>query len=146
MLWMISEKEEKLFDFLNRQGMGFMQYLLSWFLMFLILTIIPSVVAAVLFTYLFLIHINFFLYYVYQLLFLLNVFAMIFCAHTFIKHVSTGNTVIKIFYFGIIIFSTVLINPNANLTVKYISCLLPQVTQVVNIHTILMLDSYDVID
>ena len=146
MLWMISEKEEKLFDFLNRQGMGFMQYLLSWFLMFLILTIIPSVVAAVLFKYLFLIHINFFLYYLYQLLFLLNVFAMIFCAHTFIKHVSTGNTVIKIFYFGIIIFSTVLINPNANLTVKYISCLLPQVTQVVNIHTILMLDSYEVID
>ena len=146
MLWMISEKEEKLFDFLNRQGMGFMQYLLSWFLMFLILTIIPSVVAAVLFTYLFLIHINFFLYYLYQLLFLLNVFAMIFCAHTFIKHVSTGNTVIKIFYFGIIIFSTVLINPNANLSVKYISCLLPQVTQVVNIHTILMLDSYTSID
>ena len=146
MLWMISEKEEKLFDFLNRQGMGFWQYLLSWFLMFLLLTIVPSIITAVLFAYLFLIHINFFLYYLYQLLFLLNVFAMIFCAHTFIKRVSTGNTVIKIFYFGIIIFSTVLINPNANLTVKYISCLLPQVTQVVNIHTILMLDSFETID
>ena len=146
MLWMISEKEEKLFDFLNRQGMGFWQYLLSWFLMFLILTIVPSIAAAVLFSYLFLVNVNFLLYYLYQVLFLLNVFAMIFCAHTFIKRVSTGNTVIKIFYFGIIIFSTVLINPNANLTVKYISCLLPQVTQVVNIHTILMVDSFDNID
>ena len=40
---MIEEKEKKLHDFLERQGISKNQYIMSWFVTYLILSILPFI-------------------------------------------------------------------------------------------------------
>lgn len=141
-LWMVAEKEKRLNDFLYRQGISHSKYLFSWFLTFIIITIIPTFCTSFL-LYKYIFHcMSFFILFLSQLLFTLNIFGMSFLFQTLVKTVQTGQTILKVVYLGVTILSNAVIHPEVPFIAKVILAIFPQITQLANFELLLILDNY----
>ena len=141
LLWMVSEKEHKLVDFLNRQGISQSGYILSWLLTYLALTIIPTIITTTILRFCMMYHVNYFILLGYQIIYTISIFASSFFFHSFIDRTQTGDTLVKILFIGISVFSIVVMRTEIPLYVKLIFSIFPQITQVYNYSTFLKLDN-----
>ena len=142
-MWMITEKEKKLNELLNRQGISNTTYLFSWLATFLILTIIPTVISTLFINFVFLHHSRILLLSLFQILYIIDLFAMCFFLQSFIEKIQTGNTLIKVVYIGVLVLAFVVARPEIPTIAKYCFSLFPQVSQVVSLQNILILDNFD---
>ena len=142
-LWMVTEKEKKLNELLARQGISHTTYLISWFLIFLFMTLIPTIIATTILNYVFLYHSRIILLNIFQILFTINLFAMCFFFQSFIDKIQTGNTLIKVVYIGVLIFSFAVARPEVPTWVKLICSIFPQVTQVISLQIFVALDNFE---
>ena len=63
--------------------------------------------------------------------------------NTFIEKIQTGNTLIKVVYIGVLVLAFVVARPEIPTIAKYCFSLFPQVSQVVSLQNILILDNFD---
>lgn len=145
-IWMVSEKEKKLDELLFRQGISQKQYLMSWAITFILLTIVPTTASSYLLAKFFFKNIKFTLIFITLFLFTLNIFGMSFLFQSFIQRVQTGQTILKIIYIGITILSSATNGPEIPKIAKYILSIFPQITLLSNFETMLVLDNYPKID
>ena len=141
LFWMIEEKETKLVRFLNRQGITHYQYILSWYLTFLIMTLLPSFLTAFLLSFCFFFK-HFFLLFLFLYLFDLSVFAAALFYHTLIDKVRTASTIMKVLTLCLFAFAYVIIQEGIPLYVKLIFSLFPQVLVVLNMEVLQMIDNF----
>ena len=146
LLWMVAEKEQKLVQFLNRQGINQIQYIFSWFLTFIGLTLIPTIITALIVNFGFMVNNHIMFIILFQILYIISIFSSAFFYQSFIDKIQTGGTIIKMMFIGISIFSIVVMQIEVPLSVKLIFSIFPQITQVLNFQTLLMLDNYKTID
>ena len=143
MSWMISERENKIDEFTKRQGISKTTYLISWFVTFFLLTLIPVIISCVLLQ-LFFFHQFFFIWLLFmEELFLLNIFGLAFFIQSLVNKTQTGNLLMKIIILGITLLSIVITKPEVTIFAKVLFCLFPQVTQVFGLSTLLYLDNYE---
>jgi hypothetical protein len=126
-LWMVVEKEKKLKDLLSRQGISPFQYFLSWLLTFMIMTIIPIIGNSLLLNYFFFPNTNFIFIFLNLFLFSLNILAMALVFHQFVDNVRSGQSLLKLLYLGVSVFSVVVSREEVNVTIKYIFSIFPQI-------------------
>lgn len=140
--WMVEEKEKKLKDLLIRQGINKLTYGLSWFVTYLILITIPVVLTTIIFKALIMPNVNILLIFFSQLIFMMNMFGMCYLFATFVQNVNSGQTLIKLLYFGIFTLCFLLRRPEASVTLKYLVCLFPQFPEIINFEILLLLNNF----
>ena len=141
LFWMISEKQERLVEFLNRQGITQYQYILSWFITFISLTIVPSLLLVFVYKFNHFFYVLFFL-----ILFNISIFASAFFYHSLIDKIQTGSTIMKILYIGVCIFSIVIVQKKVPLYVKILFSIFPQILNVMTFEIVEKLDNFESID
>ena len=121
---MIDEKEKKLIEFLQRQGISDISYFFSWFLTYLVIIILPVIIYLLFYWILTPLHILLFLLNI--ILFTLSLYSFTYILYICIKKSKTGSVVIKFINFT----STILgMGFAADLpkTFKIISAFIPQI-------------------
>ena len=131
---MIDEKEKKLTSLLERQGITKKQYLLSWFLSYLLLAIIPTIIFII--CYIGYIFSHFFLFLLVYILFLLNLFSFIYLFYISISTSKTASIVLKIIYFTPAFLGIIFIYPIFPKIGKILFSLFPFVNLYLSINSI----------
>ena len=115
---MIEEKEKKLNDFLERQGISKKKYILSWFVTYTILSILPFVGFLCLSGALLRILVLF--GFLNLVLYFSSIYSVIFFFYTTISSIKKGSIIIKIFNFVSTVAGCVLSLPGSFYEFKYI--------------------------
>ena len=122
---MVEEKEKKLNDFLERQGISKKKYILSWFITYCILGLIPFASFCCFFGF-FMIF-QFFFTFVNLVLFMLSVYSVMFFFYTSISSLKKGSIIIKLYNFVSTLIGLGLSMPRTSRYMKLIFCLIPQI-------------------
>ena len=91
---MIDEKEKKLKDFLERQGISKKIYFFSWLLIYLLIIIIPLIIYIIFYFFLFGSHILLFI--INMILFVFSLYVFTYFLYTCISKSQTGSILIKL--------------------------------------------------
>ena len=122
--WMLSEKQDKLVDFLNRQGVTQLQYIFSWLLTFIVIELIPVISMTFILSFFYFFQ-HYFILLLFVMLFNLSLFAVAFFYHSFIDKIQTGSTILKLMYVGVSLLSYVIVQPQVPLSIKLCFSLFP---------------------
>ena len=122
---MIEEKEKKLNDFLERQGISKKKYRLSWFVTYSLLGILPFVSFMCFGGFFFVFRYHFFL--INLILYMLSIYSVMYFFFTIIPSLKKGSTIIKIFNFSSTLLGAALSLPRTKRAVKIIFCLIPNI-------------------
>ena len=122
---MIDEKEHKLNDFLERQGISKKRYALSWLVTYSILAFLPFVGFMCFGGFFFIFNYEFFL--ICLVLYYFSIYSFIYFFYTIIDTLKKGSIVIKIFNFAGTIIGAVLTIPHIGRYFKLIFILIPHV-------------------
>lgn len=145
-VWMVSEKEQRLNDFLYRQGITHNKYLLSWLNTFIIITIVPTIITSyIVYRYLFF-KVKLIYILLSQVLFSLNIFGMSLLFQSLVNSIQTGQSLLKVLYIGVTILSNAIIHPKVPFVIKVLFSFFPQITQLANFELLIVLDNYEKID
>jgi hypothetical protein len=145
-LWMVKERSNNLQEFLFRYGITPNKYYLSWFMTFIILTIIPDIICSYLIKKYALVNISFFLVFFSLTLFNLSLFSTSMLLHCLTKTIEQSQTLLKLIYLFMSILSSMIIKPEVSYFTKKIFSFFPQITLVQNIQVLLLLDNFQKID
>ena len=125
---MIEEKEKKLHDFLERQGISKKKYIMSWFVTYSILSILPFVsflcVCGLSFLDLFFIGL------IDLILYMFSIYSVIYFFYTTISSLKKGSIIIKLFNFVSTVAGcglSITYKNNPNRILKIILFLIPQI-------------------
>jgi len=121
---MIEEKEKKLTELLERQGISKKDYFFSWLFTYLFIIIIPVITYIFLYSLLYPIHIL--LFSLNMILFSLSLYLFTYFIYICISRSQTGSILIKLINFGPCILGFVLTFCNFN-KLKIIVALIPQI-------------------
>ena len=122
---MIEEKENKLNDFLERQGITKKRYILSWFVTYSILGLLPFASFCcfcgffMIFQYIFT--------FINLVLYMLSIYSVIFFFFTSISSLKKGSIIIKLFNFVSTLIGCALSIPKTKRTIKLIFCFIPHI-------------------
>ena len=125
---MIEEKEKKLHDFLERQGISKKKYIMSWFVTYSILSILPFVSFLCVCGLSFLDF--FFIGLIDLILYMFSIYSVIYFFYTTISSLKKGSIIIKIFNFVSTVAGCALSIPNKyddNRILKILFFLIPQI-------------------
>ena len=122
---MIEEKEKKLNDFLERQGISKSKYKLSWFVTYSLLGIIPFIAFMCFGGFFFIWRYHFFL--INLVLYMLSVYSVMYFFFTIIPSLKKGSTIIKVFNFASTLLGAALSLRKTKRTVKIIFCFIPNI-------------------
>ena len=122
---MIDEKEKKLTQLLQRQGVTTINYFFSWLLSYLVLCFLP-LVSFVLF-YIATIRYYAFLFALDLLLFVLGLFSLSFFFYTCIDTTKTGSILIKFVNFTSSVLGVAIALPQCSKITKMLTSLIPQI-------------------
>jgi hypothetical protein len=125
-LWLVVEKEKKLKDLLTRQGISTYQYFLSWLATFVIMTIIPILVNSILLNIYYFPNTNFIFIFMNLFLFSLNIIGMALVFHQFVDNIRSGQSLLKVVFIGVSIFSVVINRDEVSIVYKYLFSIFPQ--------------------
>ena len=125
-IWMIEEKEKKLIELLERQGISDKKYFFSWLLTYLVIIILPLTINILFILLLF--QINIALIFILNfILFALSLYLLSYFLYICISKSQNGSIIIKLIYFTSTILGLLLINENLPLIFKFILALIPQI-------------------
>ena len=132
-LWIVSEKEGKLEDFLRRQGVTPYQYSLSWLITYIAVTTIPVFINA---TFVFVLkNVGFggwlFLV-IIQLLSNLSLIGLVSLLGAIINKTQTAQAVLKLFYIGLCIVAYLALKDNPEKLIYIL--FFPQVNEIVSLY------------
>ena len=113
---MIVEKEQKLDNFLNRQGINQFKYILSWFINYIIITLFPMIVSIII-GLLFLKCLKA-LYLLNLILYSLALFSMVLFCLTINKDKKYGVMIVNLLLFGSMIFGFILVMGSPHIIIQ----------------------------
>ena len=122
---MVEEKENKLNDFLERQGVSKKKYILSWFITYCILGALPF--ASFCCLYGFFMIFQYFFTFINLVLFMLSVYSVMFFFYTTMNSLKKGSIIIKLYNFISTLVGIGLSMPKTSRNLKLIFCLIPQI-------------------
>lgn len=126
-LWLVIEKEKKLKDMIFRQGVSGFEYIVSWFITFIILVSIPLILNTILLKTHFLTKTSVFVIFSNLFLYNINILSMALLFQNFCHDIRSSQTFLKIVYVGISFLSIPLANESTPLALRYIFSIFPQV-------------------
>ena len=122
---MIDEKEKKLTELLQRQGISNISYFFSWFLTYLFIIFIPIIIYLLFYWIITPLHILLFTLDI--ILFILSIYSFTYFLYICIKKSKTGSVVIKFINFSTSILGLGFISETIPKSIKIISALIPQI-------------------
>ena len=122
---MIDEKEKKLTQLLQRQGISTINYFFSWLLSYLVLCFLP-LVSFILF-YIAIIRYYAFLFIIDMLLFIFGLFSFSYFFYTCIDTTKTGAILIKFVNFTSSVLGAAIALPQCSKITKILTSLIPQI-------------------
>ena len=135
MLWMIEEKEHKLTLFLFRQGMTNKSYILSWFVIFCVLSMPIAIIMSIILVIYYFVGINIIWLFITFILFLVNLFSYSFFFHSLFDKSQDATVISKISYLAICAFSFIINSIHFPYKFRILFLFFPQI----NISTVLSL-------
>ena len=120
---MIEEKEKKLIEFLERQGISKKDYFFSWLFAYLIIVIIPVITYILDYSIIYPVHI--FLFSLNMILFSFSLYIFTYFLFICISRSQTGSILIKLINFGSSILGIILVFSKSNF--KIVLALIPQI-------------------
>jgi len=125
-LWLVIEKEKKLKDLLTRQGVTTIEYLLSWLFTFILFTIVPIIINSFLLKFYLFPKTNILFIFLNLFLFSLNILGMALVFHQFVNDVRSGQSLLKLVYISVSLFSVVISREGVHYIFRYIFSIFPQ--------------------
>ena len=141
-LWMVKEKFQNLHELLFRYGISQNKYYQSWFIIFMILTIIPIIICSLLFYIKIFVNISFVYIFFSLILFDISLFSTSLLMHTLTKTTDQSQTLLKLIYLFLTFLSVIIIKPEVDYTIKKIFSFFPQIILVQNFQELIILDNF----
>ena len=141
-LWMVKEKSQNLHEFLFRYGITSNKYYQSWFITFIILTIIPIIICSYMIYIKAFVNISIIYIIISFILFDLSLFSTSLLMHTFTKTTEQSQTLLKLIYIFLTFLSTMITKPEVNYITKKIFSFFPQIILIQNFQELIMLDNF----
>ena len=138
---MIDEKENKLNLFLERQGISYFKYNVSWLITFYALFLF-SIIAFTLLVFSTIIF-HFSLVLLSMLLFSFSIYCVCIFFTTCIQTIRTGTTAVKFYNFGSILLGFVIVLPKTSKITKIFFALVPQINLYLCICSIFNLNNFE---
>ena len=145
-LWMVKEKSQNLHEFLFRYGISSNKYYYSWFLTFIILTIIPIIVCSyMIFKHAF-VNLSFAYIFLSLLLFDVSLFSTCILMHCLTKTIEQSQTLLKLIYLFLTFLSSMITKPEVSYFTKKIFSFFPQIILIQNFQQLVLLDNFKNLD
>ena len=122
---MIEEKEQKLIELLERQGISKKKYFFSWLITYLFIIIPPVFIIMIFYLSIFSVHLLLFTLNI--ILFVISLYLYTYFLYTCISKSQTGSILIKLINCASSILGISLINENYSKIVKIFSAFIPQI-------------------
>ena len=145
-LWMVKEKAQNLHQFLFRYGITPNKYYHSWFITFIILTIIPIIICAYYIHKYAFVNINIYLIFFSLMLFDISLFSASLLMHCLTKTIEQSQTLLKLVYLFLTFLSSMITKPEVSYFMKKIFAFFPQILLMENFQQLILLDNYKKID
>ena len=140
--WIIEEKEKKLNYLLYRQGVSKKIYYLSWFVFFIMFTIITAFFTSIIISR-FILYNGIYLYtFLSNLFFILNIFGLSFFFASFIQKVESGQKITKFIYIGSTIMGLLILDTGISKFLRVIFAFLPNINFMISLSILLLLDNF----
>ena len=137
---LIDEKEKKLDILLSRHGVVELPYFLSWYLTFLVLIAYPLIIVTICAKLLLYPHINSFFFFINQFIFITAFFSFCYFLQNILSTLKQTQSLYKLLFFGITIFSFVIILPSTSIYTKYIFSIFPHSVLIENLQTLILFE------
>ena len=138
---MIEEKENKLNDFLERQGVSKRKYVMSWYVTYCILSILPFISFMCFGGFFFIFNYEFFL--INLVLYFTSIYSCIYFFYTIINTLKKGSIIIKIFNFASTIIGIALTVPKTGRSIKLLFSFIPNINIYYTISIMYAISDYD---
>ena len=141
-LWMVKEKFENLHEFLFRYGISSNKYYSSWFITFIILTIIPIIFCSYMIYKKVFVNISFIYIFFSFVLFDISLFSSSLLLHTLTKTAEQSQTLLKLVYIFLTFLSSMITKPEVSYFIKKVFSFFPQIILIQNFQELIMLDNF----
>ena len=141
-LWMVKEKSQNLHELLFRSGITPNKYYQTWFVTFMVLTIIPIIVCAYMIYVKAFINISYIYILFSFILFDISLFSMSLLMHTLTNTTEQSQTLLKLIYIFLTFLSSMITKPEVNYAVKKIFSFFPQIILIQNFQELIILDNF----
>ena len=122
---MIDEKEKKLIELLERQGISKKNYFFSWLFFYLLIIIIPLIIYIIFYFYLLKSHILLFI--INMILFVFSLYLFTYFLSTCISNSQAGSILIKLINLSSSTLGIALISEKCSRLSKFFSAIIPQI-------------------
>ena len=122
---MIEEKEKKLNDFLERQGISKKKYSLSWFVTYSLLSLAPFIGFMCFGGYFFVY--RYYLFLANLVLYMFDIYSVMYFLYTIIPSLKKGSIIIKIFNFASTLLGAAASLPETKRGIKIVFCMIPNI-------------------
>ena len=141
-LWMVKEKSQNLHEYLFRYGITPNKYYKSWFITFMILTILPIIICSFMIYKKSFVNISIFYIIFSFILFDISLFSTSLLMHTLTKTTEQSQTLLKLIYIFLTFLSAMITKPEVNYITKKIFTFFPQIILIQNFQELIMLDNF----
>ena len=145
-LWMVKEKSQNLHQFLFRYGITPNKYYRSWFITFLILTVLPIIFCTYFIHKYAFVNINIHLIFFSLMIFDISLFSTSMLMHCLTKTIEQSQTLLKLVYIFLTFLSSMITKPEVSYFMKKIFAFFPQILLMQNFQQLILLDNYKKLD
>ena len=145
-LWMVKEKSQNLHQFLFRYGITPNKYYRSWFITFLILTVLPIILCTYYIHKYAFVNINIYLIFFSLMIFDISLFSTSMLMHCLTKTIEQSQTLLKLVYLFLTFLSSMITKPEVSYFMKKIFAFFPQILLMQNFQQLILLDNYKKLD
>lgn len=142
-LMMLNEKIKSQRDLLRRQGVTILDYFLSWFYFYMMITILPTILNSVLIHHYFLPNTSIITIFSVIVIYSINIFTMALLFSQLVKDIRSSVSLITMLYIGITILSALITNEKVPHFLQYLVFIFPQVALKSNFDLLLQTKDYD---
>ena len=125
-LWIVTEKEAKLDEFVYRQGISKSEYFLSWIYTFILLMIIPILINTFLLAFFLFPKTSIIIIFSNMFLFSINIKALALVFNQLVSSLRSGQAILKLFFIGISILGIPATKETTHGAVRLLFCIFPQ--------------------
>ena len=122
---MIEEKEKKLINFLEKKGISISKYYFSWFISYLLISLIQIIELSACFFIK--AKFNCFIFLLNLVLLTFSLFSVTFFFATLINSIKTSSGFVKFYYIGFSFFGFITISPSISKKIKIVLSFIPQI-------------------
>ena len=140
-LRMIYEREKKLDILLKRHGMKKKDYLISWFITYILLTSFTTISTIICSFIVLLRYFDIIIFAISHILFSIGIFSMSFFFHTMSSNLKTGQTLFRL-YLGIGILGIAVILYDVPKPIKIFFSLFPHIAQMENLQCLFLIQTF----